>query len=190
MEFPGFCTWAFWNSPLVTTILGTGIFAGIVVWMTLIFSHRWEMRKKRFDFQLDTFRSFNDVIRNMLTQTFGMYTMRGTVSNLDFEKKDNEWSYQVLATFNNTDAEINAAFGDKSIRKVLDELRETMGKVRNITLQDPKPPYTDVFPFILRYLGQAEIIRVKMRKEMELIPSEEEEDLLREAKAWTQSTTD
>ncbi len=190
MEFPGFCTWAFWNSLLVTTILGMGIFAAIVAGMALIFSHRWEMRRKRFDFQLDTFRSFNDVSRIMLTQTFDLYRLRGTVEEAVFQKKDNEWSYQVLATFNNTDAQINAAFGDKSIRSVLADLRDTMGRVRLITLQNPKPPFAEVNPFILRYLGLAEIIRVKMRKEMGLIPSEEEEELLREAKAWIQSTTD
>ncbi len=66
-----------------------------------------------------------------------------------------------------------------------------MSQVRSKTLQQPaKAPYDDIQPLIISYLGQAEIIRVKMRKEMDLIPSEEEEDLLREAKVWTQSTTD
>lgn len=191
MEFPGFWTWAFWNSQLVTTVIGAGVFAVIVALMAVKLSHRWEMRRKRFDFQLDTFRSFNDVSRDMLTQAFEFYTLRGTVQEADFQKKDDEWSYQVLATFNNTDAQINAAFCEKSIRVDQQTLRHILGQIRAKTLQTPKAPYcAEIQPLILNYLGQAEIIRLKMRREMELVSSKEYEDLMREAKDWTQSTTD
>ncbi len=90
MKFPGFWTWAFLNSAFFTTILGALLLSLIVVRMAGKLSHRLEMRRKRFDFQLGTFRSFNDVSRTMLTQTFGLYTLRGTLPDLDFEKKDNE----------------------------------------------------------------------------------------------------
>ena len=181
MEFPGFFTWAFLNSQLVTTILGALVLSLIVAGTAAKLSHQWEMRRKRFDFQLDTFRSFNDVCGYMLTKVFDLYLLRGTVDESVFNKKEDETSYQVLVAANNIDAQINAAFSDKSIRADHQKLTDILGLFR----EKIELPFAKVVPLIWNYLGQAEIIRVKMRKEMDLVPSEEYDYLMGEAEKWT-----
>ncbi len=186
MEFPGFFTWAFLNSQLVTTILGALVLSLIVAGTAAKLSHEWEMRRKRFDFQLDTFRSFNDVCGDMLTKVSDLYLLRGTVDKSDFDIKDDETSYKVLAAGNNIDAQINAAFSDKSIRADHQKLRDILRLYREKTVQQTlKAPFAEIQPLIVNYLGWAEIIRVKMRKEMALVPSEEYEYLMGEAEKWT-----
>ncbi len=183
VEMPDFFTWAFWNSPLVTTIIGAFVFTGAIVIIAAVISHRLERRRKVFDFKLDVFRSFNELCRAMLTEGFEFYHSRGTVPESEFIKKDTEWSYQVFATFNNEDAQINAVFSDKSIRVDLQNLRDILGQIREKTLETPKAPFhAEIQPLFGNYLGQAEIIRLKMRKEMDLVSSNEYENLMQAAK--------
>jgi len=198
MEFPGFSTWAFLNSALVTTILGAAILAGGVGWMGLKLSHRWEMERKRFDFQLQVFRTFEERSRDLASRILSLLGLQKSpepertgdaeVDSIQQQIAINETNMAVTqakiavndATLHLTYlyAQIKAAFRDETLLKdfrrvVKDSVIETMEAVAEDGTISNREKH------LLRRLCFTETVKIKMIREMGTVPSNECDEIVR-----------
>lgn len=165
MGRPGLLTWAFWNSQLVTTIIGALILSLVVAWV----SHRWQMRTKLFEFQVETFRSFNDVSGEVIIRLTDLYHLRDTVPDVDFQKIRREVAHRKLALLN-MDAQIEAAFRDESLFGDLLEVKSVLNEIQQEILQTPtKGPLGKIEPLQNRYIWQTKVMKMKMMRKMEMM---------------------
>lgn len=196
MGFPGFCTWAFWNSQLVTTVIGALILSLIVAAMVGRMSHRWEMKRKRFDFQLQVFRRFEERSRDLglrISSLFGLHKTSTTPSpESDTLEREIEAKKAELAVNNAKQAvmeaslhltylyaQIKAAFRDKTILEDFKQVTRDTVREAMKAFAEEAPESLPYEPLVLRRVCYTEIVKIKMIREMGTVAAKECDEIVK-----------
>jgi len=168
MKRPGVWTWAFWNSSLVTTIIGSLVFASLVSLVVVLIAHNLEKKRKLFDFQLEMYRSFITVSNSALGQLLAVQGGRSIRSEREY-KAEVTRARQAPDVLRATNYQIEAAFRDDSMHLDMNELLLVTWKLLEGTTRDPPASDKEIDPLHRRYRVIATIMEVKMMREMGLI---------------------
>ena len=168
MEMPGFWTWPFWNSPLVTTVLGTLIFTGLIALAAAIISDRLAKRRRVFDFQLEIFQNFNQRIWDFYDKFRDLAKMRATLDK-EFTKKVLELQTRYSQFIFPLSIQAHTAFRDVRVFEEIDKLDTAWEQICDVMKGGEDWSLGTLHPLMTRYIVKVQVIMLRMRKQMHLI---------------------
>jgi hypothetical protein len=177
--------WEILNSPLVAGVISgfvqalvTAIIGGLIIALgvglvVVSVQDHWQEDRKRRELQFQVFKEFNDSAADLIVRLTDLYHLRGNVPDPEFRSTAREAASRKLR-FVQMDAIIAGAFRDETLFQDLLDLKASADFVQKAATQTPaRADLALVEPHQDDFLDRAKIMKMKMMREMGMLPTDE-----------------